>query len=181
MVTRDEPGGLARQREELIPIPDPTTLTLKLVKEALEGLESKLDLRFDSHVSQLNLTREILVAERNGMIAKVEVTLEQYDKRAQQYYDNNRHLIQNYATVCADATAKLEANFTKQLDGQSSLINSRAGNLEARIADLKDRMTAIEARGGGQQSMWGYVAAAIGLAVSITIAAVAIINLIAKT
>ena len=65
------------------------------------------------------------------------------------------------------AIAKSEAATDKRIDQLGVLINTTAAASDAKIGDLKERVTRLEGHGGGMSQMWGIVVAAIGLIVAI--------------
>jgi hypothetical protein len=59
--------------------------------------------------------------------------------------------------------AKSETATVKQIDQQSTLIQSTTSGLSLQINDIKDRLTRIEGKGAGMQSSWAIVVGAIGI------------------
>jgi ribosome-associated translation inhibitor RaiA len=101
-----------------------------------------------------NIT-ELLRAEINGDIARVETwTKEKFngvdaqfserDTRTDQRAGDTKLAVDAAFAAAKEATAKIEAGFTKQLDAIGSIIDTKTVNLEGNISDLKDRMTAME-------------------------------------
>ena len=79
-------------------------------------------------------------------------------------------------------TSKIETSFTKNIDGQSELIKANIKSTDDKIADLKDRLTAIENRADGMTQasresqsrsqdsaarLMGIIAIAVALAIGI--------------
>ena len=65
------------------------------------------------------------------------------------------------------AIAKSEASTMKQIDQQATLITQMGKGIDDKIDDLKERLTRTEGKGAGLQAGWGYLVAAIGLALAI--------------
>jgi CHASE3 domain sensor protein len=67
-----------------------------------------------------------------------------------------------------EAIHKSEASFTKQIDGQATMILATAKAMEDRFGDMKDRMVKVEtatvARTQGHMEVWGYVVGGLGIA-----------------
>lgn len=59
------------------------------------------------------------------------------------------------------AMAKSEASFTKQIDQQRDTSQQTASNIDGKINDLKDRLTAIEGRSKGAGDQWAVIIAVV--------------------
>ena len=187
--TREPPppdgGALRYNVNAAMPNSDPTALTTQQLlrenfwlRELLESRIAGIEQRMDAGDKAVQLLQAF--ADRTPTTKDVQHEVLQLREVAMEKFSGIKSAVEAAFEAAGVGITKSEANFIKQIDSQQSLINSKTSNLEARISDLKDRMTAIEARGGGQQAMWGWVAGGIALMVSLTIAAVALINLVAK-
>jgi len=147
----------------------PTTVDRQIV-----GLRELLVARIESIDKDMLETRKALEA-REGIVArqidhaqamsfgKVEellsVTTEKFlgvaaqfaerDTRTDQRAGDTKLAVDAAFAAAKEATAKIEAGFTKQIDGMSAIIDTKTNNLSGGIGDLKERLTALEARTAG--------------------------------
>jgi len=71
------------------------------------------------------------------------------DTRTDQRAGDTKLAVDAAFAAAKEATAKIEAGFTKQIDGMVTIIDTKTGNLSGGLGDLKERFTALEARTQG--------------------------------
>jgi hypothetical protein len=199
--------------QEVIPNPDPSTVTTsmieKTVKNAFDVTTARLDgMQKAVEVFQADLTRVPTAVDRavlglrelletrfkavesdvnhnikgiqhvDGsivkeiehlhalMITEIEklgaVTTERFlgvaaqfaerDTRTDQRAGDTKLAVDAAFAAAKEATAKIEAGFTKQIDGMVTIIDTKTSNLAGGLGDLKERFTALEARTQGLTS-----------------------------
>jgi hypothetical protein len=84
--------------------------------------------------------------------AGVAAQFSERDTRTDQRAGDTKLAVDAAFAAAKEATAKIEAGFTKQIDGMVTIIDTKTGNLAGGLGDLKERMTAMEARTQGLTS-----------------------------
>jgi hypothetical protein len=74
------------------------------------------------------------------------------DTRTDQRAGDTKLAVDAAFAAAKEATSKIEAGFTKSIDGQQELLKSVEKSADDKIGDLKDRMTAMENRTAGINS-----------------------------
>ncbi len=74
------------------------------------------------------------------------------DTRTDQRAGDTKLAVDAAFAAAKEATAKIEAGFTKQIDAMVAMIDTKAQNAEDKISDIKDRLTAIESNQNGRQT-----------------------------
>jgi hypothetical protein len=179
----------------LVPIPDPTQLTTKLVANAINDFRREIGTRFDAMDKASNLLRddyvrvptlldrailnlrELLESQNEGgrqeFIGKIErlaaETIERFlgvaaqfserDTRTDQRAGDTKLAVDAAFAAAKEATAKIEAGFTKQIDGMDGMINTKWQNSEDKIADVKDRNNELSVRLGALEARLAGIAA----------------------
>jgi hypothetical protein len=69
------------------------------------------------------------------------------DTRTDQRAGDTKLAVDAAFAAAKEATGKIEAGFTKQIDAMSEMIDTKTKNADDKITDLKDRLTALESRG----------------------------------
>jgi hypothetical protein len=144
------------------------------VDRAISGLRELLESRFIGIDKELGVIH-IWMDRRDGvvetaiqhchdlMLSKIaelaSVTAEQFkgvsaqfnerDTRTDQRAGDTKLAVDAAFAAAKEATSKIEAGFTKSIDGQQDLMNSNNRASDNKIGDLKDRLTAMEARTQG--------------------------------
>jgi len=157
----------------LVPVPDPTLLTTQnLLREisALKELFSTELKSLDQRISEVStysrarnddirsasVTLQALLEEKSDKLsavcvekfAGVAAQFAERDTRTDQRAGDTKLAVDAAFAAAKEATAKIEAGFTKQIDGMTQIIDTKTANLGGNIDDLKQRMTAIESRSG---------------------------------
>ncbi len=157
----------------LVPVPDPTLLTtqnllreIAALRELLQTQIKAVELRVDrndaliaKHGAEIESGTDHLRRFLEEKIAKLDaVCLEKFtgvaaqfserDTRTDQRAGDTKLAVDAAFAAAKEATAKIEAGFTKQIDGMTQIIDTKTRNIEGNLSDLKERMTAIESRSG---------------------------------
>jgi hypothetical protein len=201
---------MAERNAEVIPNPDPSSITSEAIDRAVASAVNIVNARVDGmqravDVFQADLTRvptavdrailalrELQEARFSGidqnlkgihnsidpidcdirkeighlhalMMGEVhkltEVTSERFtavgaqfserDTRTDQRAGDTKLAVDAAFAAAKEATAKIEAGFTKQIDGMVTIIDTKTSNLAGGLGDLKERFTALEARTQG--------------------------------
>jgi hypothetical protein len=74
------------------------------------------------------------------------------DTRTDQRAGDTKLAVDAAFAAAKEATAKIEAGFTKQIDAMINIIDTKTSNLAGGLSDIKDRMTALENRTAGINS-----------------------------
>jgi hypothetical protein len=74
------------------------------------------------------------------------------DTRTDQRAGDTKLAVDAAFAAAKEATAKIEAGFTKQIDAMINIIDTKTANLAGGLGDIKDRMTAMENRTVGMVS-----------------------------
>jgi hypothetical protein len=131
----------------LVPVPDPTLLTtqnllreIASLKELLESRSIGLNALFDEKISRY-------VSVSNEKFAAVAAQFSERDTRTDQRAGDTKLAVDAAFAAAKEATAKIEAGFTKQIDGMNQIIDTKTRNIDGNVSDLKERMTILESRG----------------------------------
>ena len=108
---------------------------IELAKALLSTEVAKLDGALSKHIGE--------TIEKFGAVA---AQFSERDTRTDQRAGDTKLAVDAAFAAAKEATAKIEAGFTKQIDGQAILIDSKAKTAEDRLSDLKDRITILESR-----------------------------------
>ena len=114
-----------------------------------ELLESKLN-NVDRQVEQYHdISRgkiEQLAAVMGERFTGVAAQFSERDTRTDQRAGDTKLAVDAAFAAAKEATAKIEAGFTKQIDAIISIIDTKTQNLASGLGDLKERIAATEAR-----------------------------------
>ena len=75
--------------------------------------------------------------------------LSDLDTRTDQRAGDTKLAVDAAFAAAKEATAKIEAGFTKQIDAMVNIVDNKTANLNSGLSDLKDRLTAMENRTAG--------------------------------
>jgi hypothetical protein len=92
--------------------------------------------------------RDLLEQSMRTEIAGVVGQLFAFKSEATERFAGSKLAIDAALAAAKEATAKIEAGFTKQIDGMVEIINTKTENLSGSIGDIKDRVVALESRAG---------------------------------
>lgn len=140
------------QHEDAVRVPT-------LVDKAISGLRDLLEQRMSTHVAQVFGELHRHVAETQEKFVGVGSQFTERDTRTDQRAGDTKLAVDAAFAAAKEATAKIEAGFTKQIDAMVVLIDTKTANLANQItdikdnlaiavADIKDRLTTIESRAG---------------------------------
>lgn len=117
-----------------------------------ELLESKL-VSVERQVEQYHdISRgrtEQLAAVMGERFTGVAAQFSERDTRTDQRAGDTKLAVDAAFAAAKEATAKIEAGFTKQIDAMISIIDTKTQNLASGLGDLKERIAAMDARTAG--------------------------------
>ena len=162
------------------PDPDPTLLTTENLRREIANLKELVEAKFEANdeaefaLKELLLTKiEQLAAVTNERFTGVAAQFAERDTRTDQRAGDTKLAVDAAFAAAKEATAKIEAGFTKSIDGLQDLMNTNTKASDEKIGDLKDRLTTIESRTQGigfanqdNRSSVGTVIAVISLIVA---------------
>lgn len=159
----------------LVPVPDPTLLTTQSLQREIAALKELFTTELksiDQRISEVSAysrarnedirsastTLQALLEEKIDKLsavciekfAGVAAQFAERDTRTDQRAGDTKLAVDAAFAAAKEATAKIEAGFTKQIDGMTQILDSKTANLGGNIDDLKQRMTAVESRSGTQ-------------------------------
>lgn len=128
----------------------------KAIDENLKVLHNSID-PIDCDIrKEIGHLRDLLMVEVHKL---TEVTSERFtavgaqfserDTRTDQRAGDTKLAVDAAFAAAKEATAKIEAGFTKQIDSMISIIDTKTGNLAGGLSDNKERITALESRTQG--------------------------------
>jgi len=186
----------------LVPIPDPTALTAKLVASAIADFRRELDTRLSAMDKAADLLhedytrvptavdravlnlRELLEAKIANLHADITGKIERNSAETDEKFigveakftqeritrteraGDTKLAVDAAFAAAKEATGKIEAGFTKQIDAAAQRIDTMSKNLEDKITDLKDRIVANENRLAGSKDSYGSMVSVGGLVVA---------------
>ena len=150
-----------------------------------KGIHAYLETRKEDIREQINHLRDLVVSEVNKLAAVTEEKFEgvngqfdERDTRTDQRAGDTKLAVDAAFAAAKEATAKIEAGFTKQIDAMIAIIDTKTANLAGGLGDLKDRMTALESRGIGSKDGIGSIGSIVMGAFSILAAIAAVASVI---
>jgi hypothetical protein len=127
---------------------------LKCMESDVSGVHKDLAQRGNEIKDQITHLHDLLVSKINELAS---VTAERFigvgsqfaerDTRTDQRAGDTKLAVDAAFAAAKEATGKIEAGFTKQIDSMSAMIDTKTKNADDKITDLKDRLTALESRG----------------------------------
>lgn len=119
------------------------------VHKALRDRDAAID-REVVHLRELTFGRiDELSSVTTERFAGVAAQFSERDTRTDQRAGDTKLAVDAAFAAAKEATSKIEAGFTKSIDGQQELLKATTAATSATISDLKDRVTAIESRTQG--------------------------------
>src|SRR6202453_3486024 len=138
------------------PDPDPTLLTTENLRREIANLKELVEAKFEANdeaegaLKELLITKiEQLAAVTNERFTGVAAQFAERDTRTDQRAGDTKLAVDAAFAAAKEATAKIEAGFTKSIDAMISIIDTKTGNLQSGLADLKERIGAMDARTQG--------------------------------
>jgi hypothetical protein len=160
------------------PIPDPTELTSKAVdalrKELTDLFDTKLTAeekltseRFAAVTDKLNVAERLRLEQKVDTKTAVDAALAAA-----------KEAVNQQSAAFTAETNKTERNFSEQLKGQRDTFGTAIAGQITRYDDLDKRVTRIESvKIGGQESKAG-VYTAVGLGITVLLAAITIVSVL---
>ncbi len=125
---------------------DRAVLSLReLVEAKLSSTDKQVRQYHDISVGKVEELAAVMGERFTGVAAQ----FSERDTRTDQRAGDTKLAVDAAFAAAKEATAKIEAGFTKQIDAMISIINTKTGNLASGLADLKERIGAMEARTQG--------------------------------
>jgi hypothetical protein len=125
----------------------------------IKGMHANLDGRNKAVREEIQHLRDLVFGKIEELSA---VTTERFlgvaaqfserDTRTDQRAGDTKLAVDAAFAAAKEATAKIEAGFTKQIDAMINIIDTKTANLSGGLSDLKDRITAMENRTVGMTS-----------------------------
>jgi hypothetical protein len=112
---------------------------------AVGGLRELLEAQLQTIEAKIALLHDVSLGETRQLSA---VMGERFTGVSAQFSERDKRTELAFAAA-KEATAKIEAGFTRQIDAMSGSIDTKTGNLVILAADLKERIVAIDARTQG--------------------------------
>jgi hypothetical protein len=138
--------------EDYIRVP---TLLDRAILSLRELMETQIEVRRQEFVGKV----ERLAAETIERFLGVAAQFSERDTRTDQRAGDTKLAVDAAFAAAKEATAKIEAGFTKQIDGMDGMINTKWQNSEDKIADVKDRNNELSVRLGALEARLAGIAA----------------------
>jgi hypothetical protein len=160
--------GMVKAQElfqaDLTRVPTTVDRQITALRELLETRFNGIDMDLKGIHKGLDSNDEMVAKEiqhlRDLVFGKIEelgaVTTERFtgvaaqfserDTRTDQRAGDTKLAVDAAFAAAKEATAKIEAGFTKQIDAMINIIDTKTSNLSGGLSDVKDRMTALENR-----------------------------------
>jgi hypothetical protein len=144
---------------------------IRSIHKLLDGRDSVVSAQID-HLHALMASKvEELSSVTTERFLGVAAQFSERDTRTDQRAGDTKLAVDAAFAAAKEATAKIEAGFTKQIDAMISIIDTKTSNLAGGLGDLKESFTRLEARSQGVRSgstdTWGWMFGAVGLLVAI--------------
>lgn len=151
---------------DLVPRPDPTSLTTEQLHREIGALAELIDAKLALQNEKFNgidtqfierdkRTEQLSLADKTAIAAALQAQKEAAGA--------------TYESITA-AIAKSEVGFTKQIDGLGTLIASITAGFDSKISDLTARLDRGDGHGKGLSDGWGYLVGGIGVLIAIAVA-----------
>jgi hypothetical protein len=105
--------------------------------------------RLLEEVKDIHISVRELAAVTDQRFMGISEQFKERDTRTDQRAGDTKLAVDAAFAAAKEATSKIEAGFTKSIDGQQTLLNTTTKSTDEKIGDLKDRMTAMENRTAG--------------------------------
>jgi hypothetical protein len=130
---------------DLTRVPTQLDRAILSLRELLESIVGGLQ-------NQVNGRIDTLDAVTTEKFVGVGSQFAERDTRTDQRAGDTKLAVDAAFAAAKEATAKIETGFTKQIDAMSNIIDTKTSNLAGGMSDLKERLTALEARTQGISS-----------------------------
>jgi hypothetical protein len=129
------------QHQDMVRVPT-------LLQQAIGGLRELLHQEIETKSSNIQGELNTIRAEMLEKFLGVAAQFNERDTRTDQRAGDTKLAVDAAFAAAKEATAKIEAGFTKQIDAMIAIIDTKTANLAGSISDIKDRLTAMESRAG---------------------------------
>jgi hypothetical protein len=119
---------------------------------AIKGLDDVLKAKLDGMDNSTLKEIEKLAAVTRERFAGIDNQFVERDTRTDQRAGDTKLAVDAAFAAAKEATAKIESGFTKSIDSILELIRTTTKASDDKTSDLKDRLTAMEARTAGISS-----------------------------
>jgi hypothetical protein len=116
---------------------------------AINGLKDVLDARLNGMDNSIIKEIEKLAAVTKERFVGIDNQFVERDTRTDQRAGDTKLAVDAAFAAAKEATAKIESGFTKSIDSILELIRTTTKASDDKTSDLKDRLTAMEARTAG--------------------------------
>jgi hypothetical protein len=134
------------QHQDMVRVPTLLQTSTQTIREIqhheLQTVEAQLRGRLDA-----------IYAEIGQKFLGIDSQFDERDTRTDQRAGDTKLAVDAAFAAAKEATAKIEAGFKEQIKALTDLVDTKTGQLAQQIGDLKDRVIAMESRGGGQSSL----------------------------
>ena len=141
---------------------DPTALTREMILHEVNMLREVLETRLDAMDKAVELLQKYPTDIDSAIGTLKELHGEKFKSIDVRFSDSKTALDAAFASA-KESSAKVETNFTKQIDGLVALITAEKNATESKIADIKDRITIVESVKKGSSENWIAISAVIGV------------------
>lgn len=155
-------------------VPDPTLLTIDALRREIAMLENLTSVRLDA--------AEALIQER---VLRIDALMERSEEMRQEQKSDTRAAVEAALESQKEATAKMEVAVSEQIASLRSNFETAIQGVLSNVADLKDRMTALESSRQGMveqraetRQVSSGVVAVVGISITILLAVLTIISFI---
>jgi len=136
------------QHEDMVRVPTLLDKASTSIRELLEQTMLKELALLKGDLETLKGELRTHAAETKEKFSAVAAQFDERDTRTDQRAGDTKLAVDAAFAAAKEATAKIEAGFTKQIDGMIEIINTKTENLSDSIGDIKDRVVALESRSG---------------------------------
>ena len=161
---------------------DGMDLAIRLLQDTADRFPARIDEKIASLREVQDQKTEALGAKHSEKFSSIQTQFRERDVRTDQVSKDSKVAVDAALQAAKEAVgeqnkssalaiAKSEAATAKQIDQLGVLFQQTTKAFDDKIGDLKDRLTRIEGGRTGASALWGYLAGAAGLLVSIIVLA----------
>lgn len=142
------------------------------LKPSVETLEQRLD-SMDKAITLLQgsvdrmPTPSLVMAAVDSLKELTGAQLSGLRELVDAKFEGNKTALDAALKTQKEASDKIEANFTKQFEAISNIVEAKTKALDEKIGDNKDRITSSESHSKGLGDGFGYVIGAVGIVVAV--------------
>jgi hypothetical protein len=131
------------------------------IETGVGHVQSLLDEKIKTYAEKMGGQLDTLIAETAEKFAGVAAQFSERDTRTDQRAGDTKLAVDAAFAAAKEATAKIEAGFTKQIDSITGIIDTKTANLDGRITDVKDAVNRMTGHTRGIGDSWGILVAVI--------------------